>query len=152
MRVFKYSKYGEYKDHSDSQHVIIQDNEGFNNIVIYNPVDSNSLCLLNRIVFKKLQGTNRVRMYSCDKMNTSYDNYINIGSLNIKSLLLDESFFTENQQCVMQIDNENILNQTQVDVIQDYFLIILPKGCVIMRFENTIKRLEMSLSFIQDTI
>lgn len=152
MRVFKYSKYGEYSDHSDSEHVIIQDNEGFNNIVIYNPIDSNSLCLVNRIILKKLQGTNRVRMYSCDRMNTSYDNYINIGSLNIKPLLLDERFFTENQQCVMQIDNENTLNQTQVDIIQDYFLIILPKGCVIMRFENTIKRLEMLLNFIQDTI
>jgi hypothetical protein len=152
MRVFKYSKYGEYSDQSDSEHVIIQDNEGFNNIVIYNPIDSNSLCLVNRIILKKLHGTNRVRMYSCDRMNTSYDNYMNIGSLNIKPLLLDEKFFIDNQQCVMQIDNENILNQAQVDIIKEYFLIILPKGCVIMRFENTIKRLEMSLNFVQDTI
>lgn len=152
MRVFKHSKYGEYKEYSDLKNVIIEENKGFNNIVIYNPYDSNSLCIVNKIILKKLQGANKVKVYSCDKMNTSYDKYTKLGSLNIQTLLLDETFFIDDKKNVIQIDTENILSKTEKDIIQEYFLIVLPKGCVIIRFQNTIKRLEMSLNFSQESI
>lgn len=123
----------------------IKESDEFNFLTIQNPIESNRICILEGIDFKLSDDDNMISLM--------------IGETNFnKTLLRDINTFNVSYElkkdedknleiCSMRVCKDELKN-----VLRNFLLYLLPKGCIFVKLDKAVKDLEFTIKWSEEII
>ncbi|MCB2294915.1 hypothetical protein LGK95_15615 [Clostridium algoriphilum] len=146
MKVFQLKKNNEHYVGHNIFNIKIEEAKKINCIVINNPVQSNCLCVINHLVCKSVENENIAHLIIASEGKQLKD-ITTFGSLNIGYE------YVRSENCDnLEIDIVNIDKDREVDMLEEYFLIILPGGNIHIRLEEPQEKMILQMSVGQQVI
>jgi hypothetical protein len=146
MKVFKLKNNNENHIGHDTFNMKIEERKKINCIIINNPVESNCLCVINHLVCNFAENKNIAHLIIASEDKKLKD-IINFGSLNV-GYEYDKSEPYGN----LEIDIVNIDENSEVDMLEECFLIILPGGNIHIKLEQPQEKMTLQISLGQQVI
>ena len=146
MKVFKLKSNNEHHIGHDTFNMKIEERKKINCIMINNPVQSNCLCVINRLVCKFQENRNIAHLIISSDGDQLKDT-TSFGSLNV-SYEYDRTDTSGN----LEIDIVNIDKNKEVDILGEDFLIILPGGNIQIKLEEPQEKMNLQISLGQEAI
>ena len=146
MKVFKLKSNNEHHNDHHTFNMKIEERKKINCIMINNPVQSNCLCVINRLVCKSEGNKNIAHLIIASDGDQLRDT-TSFGSLNV-SYEYDRTDTSSN----LEIDIVNIDKNKEVDILGEDFLIILPGGNIQIKLEEPQEKMNLQISLGQEAI
>lgn len=146
MRVFQLDKNNEHYVGHKIFNMKIEETNKINCIVINNPAQSNCLCVINHLVCKSIESKNIAHLIIANDDKQLKDT-TTFGSLNV-----GYEYASAEAHDNLEIDIVNIEKNSDVDILDEHFLIILPGGNIHIKLEEPQKKIILQISVGQQMI
>lgn len=146
MKVFKLKENNEKHIGQSMFNMNIEKSEKVNCIVLNNPMQSNCLCVINHLVCKSMRNNNIAHLIIANEDKQLKD----ITSFGILNVGYEND--TEDIGGNLEIDVISIDKNSEVDMLDEHFLIILPGGNVHIKFEKPEEKIFLRISVGQQII
>ena len=146
MKVFKLKNNNECHIGHDIFNMRIEEIKKINCIMINNPVQSNCLCVINRLVCKFEKNENIAHLIVTRDGDHLKDT-TTFGNLNV-GYEYDRADAAGN----LELDVVSIGKNKEVDMLGEDFLIILPGGNIQIKLEEPEEKVSLQISLGQETI
>ncbi|MBU3180380.1 hypothetical protein [Clostridium psychrophilum] len=146
MRVFQLEKNNEHYVGHKNFNMKIEEANKINCIVINNPAQSNCLCVINHLVCKSIESKNIVHLIISNDDKQLKD------TTTFGSLTIGYEYASVEAHDNLEIDIVNIEKNSDVDMLDEHFLIILPGGNIHIKLEEPQKKIILQISVGQQMI
>jgi len=123
----------------------------FNYIVIKNPSDSNEIYTIKDIKILNVDNTNELCLMQGEDEKLKESEEIRavdkVGILNIESRLQE---IEDNKK--LQLCRNQLVENKECDILDDSVLIVLPKGCLFMKLDNEVTKLDVNIKWTSEPI
>lgn len=123
----------------------IEEDSEFNFITIQNPTESNRICILEDIDFKLGDKDNMISLM--------------IGEMNYnKTLFRATNTFNVNYELKkdrdrnLEICSMRMYKDESKNVLKDFLFFLLPKGCIFVKLDKSVKDLEFTIKWREEAI
>ena len=122
---------------------------GLKYLTIYNKESSNKIIVVNHLEVKSKEKTKASMLVGQVRSEDKQTDFGYIGeTMGIKSYVADCPLISP-----IEISTEHIINDLEfIDLLQEYFLILIPGGALTIKFACDIKKVEFFLSYGVDII
>lgn len=123
----------------------IKECDEFNFLTIQNPVESNRICILEGIDFKLSDNDNIISLM-IGETNFNKTLLRDINTFNVSyELKKDED--KDLEICSMRVSKNELKN-----VLRNFLLFLLPKGCIFVKLDKSVKDLEFTIKWSEEII
>lgn len=123
----------------------------FNYIVIKNPSDSNEICTIKDIKILNVDSANGLCLMQGEEERVKEPEEVrvadNAGILNIESRLQE---YEDNKK--LQICRNEIVKNKECNILDKSVLIVLPKGCLFIKLDTEVDKLDLNINWISESI
>jgi hypothetical protein len=123
----------------------------FNYIVIRNPWDSNEICTIKDIKILNVDSTNGLCLMQGEDEKLKEREKIGVvdkvGIFNIESRFQD---CEDNKK--LQLCRNQLVENKECNILGDSVLIVLPKGCLFIKLDNEVAKLDVNINWTSESI
>ena len=146
MKVFKFDKNLNQEFTDDVERIKLENDDGFDKIVINNPLESEKLCIIHSLKLDTFDKINKAQII-ISSISNNPDTAIKIGCINILCI----SFGVSVKENIL-LEEIHMNEDDKIDIFNNKFLIILPGGSFVLKLDRLIDFAEMEIGIIEEKI
>ncbi|WMJ79856.1 hypothetical protein RBU49_13405 [Clostridium sp. MB40-C1] len=152
MKIFIVRKENEMNEGKEnSKKVTIKKDEKFNYIIIKNPYDSNKICTINRIRVINKEIPNKIcLMVGEEELYREWDEDSDVKKIDIFNFKIKNIQKEYNSN--IEINSSDILMNEECNILKDFKIIMLPKGCIFIKLDKEVNFFNMNISWTSEEI
>jgi len=134
-----------------TSYIKLNEKEKFNYIIIKNPSNSNEICTIKTIKISIEDKDNELRlMHGEEELFRGLEDSKCTNKAGIFNIETKMQTHRDNKK--VELERKKLLQNEECDILKDYALIMLPKGCLFIRLSDEVSRLNISINWTSEKI